>query len=169
MLFALRSVPDDDLRTIAAGQLPHAYAACVEVDALPPPFVAARALRWSAEGLVGPWCTSFLIVRQADGRVVGGCGFKAPPRQGRAEIGYGVAPAAQKQGAATAAVLLLVPVALGAGVSELLAEVAPTNVASTKVVKRTGFRQIGQRVDEDGERVVQWLRPVLQPGLHQPH
>jgi len=42
MLFSLRSVPEDELRTIASGQTPAAYASSLELDALPPAFVAAN-------------------------------------------------------------------------------------------------------------------------------
>jgi len=160
MLFSLRSVPEDELRTIASGQTPAAYASSLELDALPPAFVAARALRWAAQGFPEPWSTAFLIIRHEDGRIVGGCGFKTPPRQGRVDVGYAVAPAAQKQGAATAALEMLVEVARGAGASELLAEIAPSNYASTRVVEKAGFQQVGERLDEDNEHVIQWLRSV---------
>lgn len=158
--FSLRMLSEDALRTIAAGQAPAAYAKLLERDALPPPFVAARALRLAAAGIPTPWSTSFLIMRHEDGRVVGGCGFKTPPLQGRVEVGYGVLPAARQRGAATAALGILLVLARSAGASEVLAEVAPGNFASSRVVEKAGFRRTSERVDEDGELVVQWLRSV---------
>ena len=160
MPFSLCMLSEDALRTIASGRAPAAYAELLERDALPPPFVAARALRLAAVGIPAPWSTSFLIMRHEDGRVVGGCGFKTPPLQGRVEVGYGVAPAAQQRGAATAALGMLLELARSAGASEVLAEVAPGNLASSRVVEKAGFRRTGERVDEDGELVAQWLRSV---------
>jgi len=151
-------VTEDDLRTIASGRVPQVYAEDLEFGALPPPFVAARALRLAAAGFPQPWSTTFLIRRHEDGRVVGGCGFKTAPTHGRVEVGYGVAPAAQKQGAATAALEMLLEVARNAGASEVLAEIAPSNFASMRVVEKAGFRRAGERLDEDDEHVVQWLR-----------
>ena len=74
----------------------------LEQGALPPDFVAARALDLLAEGHARIWCCSYLIVRDQDQRIVGSCGFKNAPKSGRVEIGYGVSSAAQGQGAATA-------------------------------------------------------------------
>jgi RimJ/RimL family protein N-acetyltransferase len=77
---------------------------------------------------------------------------------GRVEVGYGVSPAGQGRGAATAALNLLVRSAFEAGATEVLAEVAPTNHASTRVVQKAGFVQVGDRVDNENEYVIQWAK-----------
>jgi hypothetical protein len=48
--------------------------------------------------------------------------------------------------------------AFAAGATEVLAEVAPANEASTSVVRNAGFAEIGFRVDDDDEFVIRWLR-----------
>lgn len=158
MIYSLQSASEDELRAIASGSAPEVWATHLEQDALPPPFVAERALRLAAEGHPWPWSTTFLIIRKTDGRIVGGCGFKTPPTQGRVEVGYGVAPTARRQGAATIALQILVKIAATAGATELLAEVVPANTASLRVVQQAGFLRVGERLDEDNEHVIQWLR-----------
>ena len=105
-----------------------------------------------------PWSTSFLIVSDIDQRIVGACGFKTAPRNGRVEVGYGVAAASRGQGAATKALILLVTKAFEAGAKTVLAEVAPDNHASTKVMQKSGFVQTDAQHDTSGEYVIQWLR-----------
>ena len=125
---------------------------------MPPAFVASRSLELAAAGHPPPWSTTFLIVNDQDSRIVGGCGFKTVPKNGRVEVGYGVAPAVQGRGAATEALQLLVHSAFEAGATEVLAEVAPTNHASTRVVQKAGFEKIGARVNNENEYVVQWAK-----------
>jgi RimJ/RimL family protein N-acetyltransferase len=158
MNFYLQQLSQPDLMALAASELPASIAARIEEDALPPSFVAARALELIADGHVSPWSSLFLIIRSRDDRIVGTCSFKTIPADRRVEVGYGVAPAAQGQGAATAALNLLITEAFNAGVTEVLAEVSPQNIASTRVVEKAGFAQVGARMDEDNEYVIQWLR-----------
>ncbi len=124
---------------------------------MPPSFVAARALKLEAE--VGSWHvpSSYLIVRDEDSSFVGACGFKTKLGVGRVEVGYGVAPSAQGQGAATTALKLLSEIAFASGAAEVLAEILPENVASIRVVQKVGFQQVGARLDEDNEYVTQWV------------
>lgn len=152
----LRLVPVDDLRAIAASETP---AAERFIDgALPPPFVAERALRQLAEGKPAFWCSTFYIVRESDGYIVGGCGFKDEPYGDRVEIGYAVAPACMRQGIGSAAVGALLELAFQSGeASEVLAQVEPSNVASTCLVRKLGFIRLGIATDEDGTTVFRWL------------
>ena len=158
MTFSLLQLSRTELDAIADARLPEGLADRLEQDALPPAFVAARAIELAKAGHPTPWSTTFLIVNNDDLRVIGGCGFKTAPMNGRVEIGYGVAPSAQGRGAASAAVQLLVRMAFDAGAAEVLAEVAPTNHASTRVVQKVGFEQVGERVDHDNEYLIQWLK-----------
>ncbi len=156
MKFSLLQVSTTGLEALAVSRAPDGLEDRVEPGALPPAFVALRSLAYAAAGHSAPWSTTFLIVNNQSQRIVGGCGFKTVPASGRVEVGYGVAPAAQGMGAATAALDLLVQLAFDAGAGEVLAEVAPTNHASTRVVRKAGFAAIGARVDDDDEYVVQW-------------
>ncbi|MDH4114157.1 MAG: GNAT family N-acetyltransferase [Burkholderiaceae bacterium] len=158
MPFSLLQLSNAELEDLAASRIPTGLASRVEPDALPPAFVAARSLQLAAAAHPAPWSTTFLIVRESDGRVIGGCGFKTAPSSGRVEVGYGVAPRARGQGAATAALRLLVGKAFAAGATEVLAEVSPANDASIRVVRKAGFTEVGTRLDDDNEVVVQWLR-----------
>ena len=156
--FSLLQLSKTELEAIAASQVPVGLEGRVEQDSMPPAFVANRALELAAAGHPAPWATTFLIVDDDDTRIVGGCGFKTAPKLGQVEVGYGVAPAAQRRGAATEALQLLVRRAFEAGATEVLAEVAPTNQASTRVVLKAGFERVGSRVDNENEFVVQWAK-----------
>ena len=158
MPFSLLQLSKSELEDLAASRVPPRLASRVEPGALPPAFVAARALQLAASGHPAPWSTPFLIVRECDGQIIGGCGFKTAPSNGRVEVGYGVALQARGQGAATAALQLILREAFAAGATEVLAEVAPQNHASTRVVQKAGFGEVGTRMDDDDEFVVQWLR-----------
>jgi RimJ/RimL family protein N-acetyltransferase len=157
MAFSLIQLNEADLAEVAAARIPRAFAERLEEGALPPAFVATRALSLRSAGVPDLWSCTFLIASDDDGRIVGSCGFKSAPKAGRVEIGYGVAPGSRGRGAATAAVKLLVTTALGSGADEVLAEVSPTNLASLRVVQKAGFRHVGARVDEDQEHVLQWV------------
>ena len=124
---------------------------------MPPSFVAERALKLEAEAGPRYLPTSYLIIRDEDSRFVGACGFKTPLGARRAEVGYGVAPTVQGQGAATAALKLLAEIAFASGTSEVLAEIVPGNIASIRVAQKAGFQQAGARLDEENEYVTQWL------------
>lgn len=156
--FSLLQLSKTELEALAASLVPAGLEARVEQASMPPAFVAVRALELGTAGHPVPWATTFLIVNDDDARIVGGCGFKTAPKHGRVEVGYGVAPAAQRRGAATEALQLLVQRAFEAGATEVLAEVAPTNRASNRVVQKAGFERVGSRVDNDNEYVVQWAK-----------
>ena len=157
MPFTLVPLSIQQLELLAASHEPEELTLHAEPGAMPPSFVAARSLKLKADGCPGPWSNSFLIMRCADERFVGACGFKTAPNAGRVEVGYGVSPASQGQGAATTALKMLSAIAFGAGASEVLAEVLPDNWASIRVVQKAGFAKVGARVDEDGACVTQWL------------
>ena len=158
MPFSLLQLSTPALEALAASRVPEGLKLGVELDSLPPAFVAVRSLELAAAGHPTPWSTSFLIVNDEDSRVVGGCGFKTAPNQGRVEVGYGVAPMARGKGAATAALKMLVHRAFEAGATDVLAEVASSNHASTRVVQKAGFKDVGARVDNENEYVVQWVK-----------
>jgi RimJ/RimL family protein N-acetyltransferase len=157
MTFSLLELSTAEIETLAASCVPASVAAMAELGAMPPAFVTQRALALAATGVPSPWATIFLIVDDLNGRIVGACGFKIAPRHGRVEVGYGVAPVARGKGAATAALGLLVQKAYMAGATEVLAEVAPDNHASTRVVQKAGFAIAGSRLDDENEYVIQWL------------
>lgn len=159
MAFSLLQLNEAQLRQVAASEVPHDLAGRLEPNALPPKFVAERALKLLAQGVAEVWACSYLIVRQTDRRIVGGCGFKVALLGGRTEIGYGVSPAAQGQGAATEAVRQLLGIAFSAGANEVVAEIIPQNHASRRVLQKAGFTELGSRIDQEGEFVIRWSVP----------
>ena len=85
--------------------------------------------------------------------LVAGGGFKGPPQDGTAEIGYSVLPQFQGLGYATEMVGALVRWALGQpGVSRLVAETEWANPASARVLSKAGFIVSGPATEPGGTR-----------------
>jgi RimJ/RimL family protein N-acetyltransferase len=89
----------------------------------------------------------YRITRLADGRAVGGIGFKGQPDGGCVEIGYGLAPSARGHGYAAEAVVALVAMAADHGLSRVIADTTVDNSASQRTLIQAGFRLAGP----DGE------------------
>ena len=85
----------------------------------------------------------YRITRQADGRAIGGAGFKSQPDRGCVEIGYGLAPSARGHGYATEALVALLAMAAGHGLTRVIADTTPDNIASQRTLSRAGFRLVG--------------------------
>jgi len=155
---SLRRLQQHELQDLAQDRVPRALLGRVEPQALPPPFVAQRALDQLQAGVDPAWCATFLMLRDADGQVLGSCGFKhAPDADGVVEIGYGVAPACQRQGVASQAVAALCVMALRSpAVRQVLACISPDNRASQALAGKLGFRAGVGLLDADGEHVVAW-------------
>jgi RimJ/RimL family protein N-acetyltransferase len=84
----------------------------------------------------------YRITRLADGRAVGGLGFKGQPAGGCVEIGYGLAPSARGDGYAAEAVIALLTVAADHGLQRVIAETTLDNLASQRTLLRAGFRLV---------------------------
>lgn len=94
-----------------------------------------------------------LAVGSAAPVLIGGGGFKGPPQEGTAEIGYSVLPQFQGRGYATEIVGALVRWALGQpGVARVAAETEWANPASVRVLSKAGFVRAGPATEPDGER-----------------
>jgi RimJ/RimL family protein N-acetyltransferase len=89
----------------------------------------------------------YRITRLADGRAVGGIGFKGQPDDGCVEIGYGLVPSARGHGYAAEATVALLAVAADHGVSKVIADTTLDNIAAQRTLIRVGFRLVGT----DGE------------------
>ena len=80
-------------------------------------------------------------------------GFKGPPRNGVAEIGYSVLPQFQGRGYATEMVAGLVQWALRQpGVTRIVAETEWANLASVRVLQKAGFTPGGATTAPGGAR-----------------
>jgi RimJ/RimL family protein N-acetyltransferase len=84
----------------------------------------------------------YRITRLADGRAIGGIGFKGQPANGCVEIGYGLVPSARGEGYAAEAVAALLELAADHGVSRTIADTALDNIASQRTLIRAGFRMV---------------------------
>ena len=83
--------------------------------------------------------TFWWIIENETRRVVGSCDFKAPPENGRVEIGYGLGEKHFHKGFMTETVKALCDFAFSKGVSEVIAKTELDNIASQNVLKRCGF------------------------------
>lgn len=89
------------------------------------------------------------------GEVVASAAVKAPVAAGRVEIGYAVAPMRRGKGYASLLIRALLPVLADRGLKVVCVESAVANPASGRVLQKTGFREIGRRLDvEDGQLIV---------------
>src|SRR5580700_4283044 len=84
----------------------------------------------------------YRLTRLADGRAVGGLGFKGQPDGGCVEIGYGLAPSARGHGYAAEAVIGLLIVAADHGLTKVVADTAVDNIASQRTLVKAGFRLV---------------------------
>ena len=89
----------------------------------------------------------YRITRLCDGRAVGGIGFKGQPEGGRVEIGYGLAPSARGHGYAAEAVIALLAMSADHGLSRVIADTTPDNIASQRTLVRSGFRLVSADAD----------------------
>ena len=91
----------------------------------------------AASGLPTVW----LVIRRADGQIIGDLGTHGPPDDaGCVEIGYTLAPSARGQGIGGAAVAALVGrLAAVPEIRELTAITGADNTASRRLLERQGF------------------------------
>lgn len=154
----LTHISEANLRRLAAGEAVELEPLTVAEGALPPPKTVARALAQLALATPALWCVPFLMVSTSRATVLGACGFKTAPVDGRVEISYGLARAERGRGVATIAIGQLLERAAASGeVREVMAHIVPDNVASSRLATRLGFTPEGLRADADGEQVMRWI------------
>jgi ribosomal-protein-alanine N-acetyltransferase len=138
----------------------------------PPEFLDPPALEFTLDRLAeGPeqagWWLHFIVLpRGQSGRtLIGSAGYKGPPSSdGTVEVGYGIVRDHQRQGYASEAVrgLLAHAFALPA-VQRVIAETLPELAASLGVLRRCGFRLIGDG-SEPGVIRFELTRPEYSAG-----
>lgn len=98
----------------------------------------AAAALYEAVGFEEPW---ICYLAMADGVVVGTCGFKGPPSDGRVEIAYFTFPDFEGRGIATAmAAQLLAIVKAHQPQPMAVAQTLPQRDASHRILEKLGFR-----------------------------
>jgi RimJ/RimL family protein N-acetyltransferase len=128
-------------------------------------FFAMRLKQMRSDARFLQWCPHVVV---AEGRMIGHAGYHGPPGvnanndETAVEIGYVIEPPFRGQGHATAAAAELMRLAEDRGVRHYIASVSPNNDPSLAIVRKLGFVQTGERMDdEDGlELVFELERPV---------
>ncbi|MBK7874169.1 MAG: GNAT family N-acetyltransferase [Planctomycetes bacterium] len=116
----------------------------------------ATARNYARAGFAPPWI-GYLAVEE--GAVVGTCTFRAPPDDGRVEIGYHTSPEHEGKGVASRMAKLLVALAHEADPTlTLFARTTESDNASTKVLKRAGFAPTGPKPDAEDGVAWEWER-----------
>ncbi|HEX4865736.1 MAG TPA: GNAT family N-acetyltransferase [Acidimicrobiales bacterium] len=117
-------------------------------DALP---ILLDAVRGGVDPQWGP-----LLFFDSDGALVGNGGWKGPPSDGVAEIGYAVSPSRQRRGIATEVVRRLLGQAWDAKVRAVVAHTLAEENASTRVLTRCGFCRTAELIDPDEGPIWRW-------------
>jgi len=126
-------------------------------DAVSPQWLAA--LRKDSAGEPDPWRHGFFVVHRERRSVIGAAGFKgAPDGDGFVEIAYGIVPSHEGKGYATEAAAALVRYAFDHGARNIRAHTLPEPNASTHVLLKNGFRNVGSVVDPEDGTVWRWER-----------
>ena len=88
-------------------------------------------------GFLRPWIG---YLAEEDGQLVGMCGFKSSPQNGRIEIAYGTTPGNEGRGIATQVARQLVQMAQETeeGIT-VVAQTLPEEGASTAILRKLGF------------------------------
>jgi RimJ/RimL family protein N-acetyltransferase len=121
-------------------------------------FFAMRLRQMRKNPAFETWCPHAVVVGRT---MVGHAGFHGPPgvnayeREGAVEIGYAIEPEYRGRGYATAAARELIRIAEARGVTHVFASCAPGNEPSLAIIRKLGFVQTGEVVDEeDGPELV---------------
>jgi [ribosomal protein S5]-alanine N-acetyltransferase len=109
-----------------------------------------------------PWQWGFAVIDEETNLVVGTAGFKGPPSEdGAVEIAYGIVPGFQGRGYATDVTRLLLAFAQqDARVGIVRAHTLPENNASTHVLLKNKFVNVGPVIDPDDGEVWRWERSI---------
>ena len=105
-------------------------------------------------GFDPPW-VGFIAV--ADGVAVGGGAFKGPPKSGKVEIAYYMLSEFQNRGFGTETARQLVAIAHAAAPEvQVTAQTLPEPSASTSILQKLGFNNVGTIEHPDDGPVWEW-------------
>lgn len=119
---------------------------------------------YARNGNRSPW-VGYLAVE--GGACVGTCAFKTPPRKNRVEIAYFTFPEYEGRGIATRMAALLVEIAFREtpGIT-VVAQTLPEENASTTVLRKNGFRLVGELEHPEDGTVWEWHLTDFKDGNH---
>ena len=101
----------------------------------------------------------FALVDRISKEAIGFCGLIHPDGQVDAEIKYAFSRSQWGQGLASEAVPRMVMYGTkNHQLTKIIATVAPENIASQRVLRKTGFTFVGEKTDNDGDltRFYEW-------------
>jgi [ribosomal protein S5]-alanine N-acetyltransferase len=117
----------------------------------------ATAGLYEAAGFAPPWICYFAMT---NGRLVGTCGFKSAPHQGRVEIAYFTFPNYEGKGVATQMARLLLSIAREADATvTVTAQTLPGRNPSHRVLEKLGFSPTGSLEHPEDGTVLEWQMP----------
>jgi RimJ/RimL family protein N-acetyltransferase len=156
----LRALTPEDAAAIVAGERAgHSWA-----DDFPTPG-DLRTSQGALDGVMSfateemPWGL-FTVIDKESGHCIGGIGFKGSPNQfGEVEIGYGVCNSFQRRGVATESVIAICDFA-SRGARVVIAETDRDNVASQRVLEKSGFKCDGE-IDD----LILWRKELGTPWI----
>lgn len=118
---------------------------------------AATTRLYTNAGFAPPWLG---YLAQRDRKLVGACAFKAPPLDGKVEIGYLTFPDYEGQGIATAMVRQLLHIAKATQPDlTVIAHTANEENASNAILKKFGFQFAAVFDDAEDGQMWTWHLP----------
>jgi [ribosomal protein S5]-alanine N-acetyltransferase len=139
----------------SVGQLP------AEADGV----LVATSELYDSAGYAPPWICYVAVLSD---KVVGTCGFKAAPIQGRVEIAYFTFPGYEGKGIATQMARQLVSMARDADSDVIVAaQTLPERNASHRVLEKLGFSCVGSLEHPEDGTVLEWHKADC--AAQQPH
>jgi len=118
---------------------------------------AATTRLYTNAGFAPPWLG---YLAQRDRKLVGACAFKAPPLDGKVEIGYLTFPDYEGQGVATAMVRQLLHIAKATQPDlTVIAHTANEENASNAILKKFGFQFAAVFDDTEDGQMWTWHLP----------
>jgi RimJ/RimL family protein N-acetyltransferase len=104
------------------------------------------------------WIHGFSVHDRKTGDRVGSGGFKGPPANGEVEIAYGIDEPFRGKGFATTVATALTYYAFGqsSDVKKVIAHTLPEKNASTSVLSKCGFTNVGEFTDPEDGQVWRW-------------
>jgi RimJ/RimL family protein N-acetyltransferase len=105
-----------------------------------------------------------LVLAITDGEIVGSAGFHDyPDENGMIEIGFGIVPEKQRQGYGLELLHgMWHEIAKREDVKVLRYTVSPDNEASMHIIKKLGFEQVGEQIDEEDGLELIFEMPILE-------
>lgn len=111
---------------------------------------------YDSVGFLPPWICYVAVI---SGRVVGTCGFKAAPVDGRVEIAYFTFPGYEGRGVATQMARQLLTIARDAQQDlTVAAQTLPERNASHRVLEKLGFTCKGSLEHPEDGTVLEWQK-----------